>query len=94
MLTVERLYRFFLVLIFILVYSSLIQRFNIFVNHYVFWKVEEDVDNGNDGNIYKWLCIFLQLNLYKNVILYILLQVDYIACDILIFINKRFFGNL
>jgi len=53
-------------------------------------KVEKD---GIDS-IYNWLCIFLKLNLYKNIFLYFLLKIDYLVCKFFLFVNKEFFGNL
>jgi len=90
MLTVERLSRFFIILILILIYSFLMRRFRIFIYSYMYDKVEKD---GIDS-IYNWLCIFLKLNLYKNIFLYFLLKIDYLVCKFFLFVNKEFFGNL
>jgi len=88
MLTIDRLYRFFLVLFLVLIYSSLMQCFSIFIYNYLYYKVEtEGVDS-----IYKWLWLFLKLNLYKNIYIYILLKIDYFVCKFLIFINKKYFS--
>jgi len=89
-LTISRLYRFIVVLCIIWLYKILIKQWTLTVRHSI--KV---MDNKYGINIiYKWLCFFLKFNLYKNIFLYILLKADYLACDFLGWINKRFLGNL
>jgi len=90
LITLDRIYIFCFVLFLILLYSWFIQHYNIIINQFINIKIKAE----SKESIYQWLCFYLKLNLYKNVILYILLQFDNLYCKFLKFINKKFNDNI